>query len=374
MVENVNGFNSPNGSVSGSGSGKVRVAVAGASGFAGGEVRRLLLNHPGVEIGALTASASVGEALGKHHPHLFPLAERVLEPTDVEHLKGHDVIFLGLPHGASGEVTRALREAGVDALLVDCGADHRLTDPQAWRDYYHSEPEDPWTYSMPELLHAGETAAATQREALKAAREIAVPGCNVTSVTLALQPAVLAGLVDTTDIVANLAVGYSGAGKGMKPYLMTVAALGNAQGYSMAGIHRHIPEIAQNLQVAGADDVRLSFTPVLVPMNRGILATVTAPLIGQGGQGNLLKAYHDVYDAEPLMEVLPEGTWPTVAMVTGSAKAAIQVAIDERAGKVVAQCAIDNLGKGTAAAAIQGMNLALGFPELTAVPVVSTAP
>lgn len=353
---------------------KVKVAVAGASGFAGGELLRLLLNHPQVEIGALTAASSAGEPLGKHHPHLFPLAQRVLQPTDVENLAGHDVIFLGLPHGASGQVTRTLRDGGVKSLLIDCGADHRLTDPAAWRDYYHSEPEEPWAYSMPELLHAKESSARAQREILRQASEIAVPGCNVTAVTLALLPAVWAGLVDASDLVANLAVGYSGAGKAMKSHLLAVSALGNAQGYAMAGVHRHIPEIAQNFRVAGATKVNLSFTPVLVPMNRGILATVTAPLVGTGDLGELRRVYHEVCDSEPLLEFLPEGIWPTVSMVSGCAKAAIQVAVDKRAGKVVAQCAIDNLGKGTAAAAVQGMNLALGFPELTGVPTVSTAP
>ena len=271
-------------------------------------------------------------------------------------------------------MTRALRDGGVKSLLIDCGADHRLTDPAAWRDYYHSEPEEPWAYAMPELLHAKESSARAQREILRQASEIAVPGCNVTAVTLALLPAVWAGLVDASDLVANLAVGYSGAGKAMKSHLLAVSALGNVQGYAMAGVHRHIPEIAQNFRVAGAKKVNLSFTPVLVPMNRGILATVTAPLVGTGDLGELRRVYHEVCDSEPLLEFLPEGIWPTVSMVSGCAKAAIQVAVDKRAGKVVAQCAIDNLGKGTAAAAVQGMNLALGFPELTGVPTVSTAP
>lgn len=353
---------------------RIKAAVVGASGFAGGEILRLLLRHPSVEIGELTASSSAGEPLAAHHPHLFPLAERVLAPTDVEHLRGHDVIFMCLPHGASGEVSATLRQAGVEALLIDAGADHRLRDPQAWRDYYHSEPAQPWTYSLPELLHKGETQAKTQRKELAASKEIAVPGCNVTAVTLALQPAVSRGLIDTTDIVANLAVGYSGAGKGLKSHLMAVAALGNAQGYSLAGVHRHIPEIIQNLVVAGAGEVRLSFTPILVPMNRGILATVTAPLLPGKNAEDLKEAYRDALGSEPLLEFLSPGTWPTVAMVTGSAKAAIQVDVDERAGKVVAQCALDNLGKGTACGALQGMNLALGLPELTGIPVVSTAP
>lgn len=351
---------------------EIKVAVAGASGFAGGEVLRLLLNHPHVTIGALTASSSVGDSLSQHHPHLFPLAERSLEPTDAAHLGNHDVIVLALPHGASGAVARNLRENGVDAILIDCGADHRLTNPDEWRAYYHSEPESPWTYAMPELLHEGEKAARIQREKLAAARVIAVPGCNVTAVTLAFQPAVAAGLVDAEDIVVNLAVGYSGAGKSLKPHLAAVAALGNAQGYAMAGVHRHIPEIVQNLKVAGAREVKLSFTPVLVPMNRGILSTVTAPT--STDVDTVREVYARSLSSEPLLELLPAGTWPTVGMVTGSAKAAIQVGVDERAGKLVAQCAIDNLGKGTAAGAVQGMNLAAGFPELTGVPNVSTAP
>ena len=197
-----------------------KVAVVGASGFAGGEILRLLLSHPGVEVGALTAAASAGDLLGVHHPHLFPLADRVLQPTEVSVLAGHDVIFLALPHGASGEITRELRQAGNQAILIDTGADHRLTDPQDWRDYYHSEAAEAWTYSMPELWHRGEaTPARRQRQALAKAREIAVPGCNVTAVTFALLPAVAQGLIDTSDIVANLAVGYSGAGKSLKPHL-----------------------------------------------------------------------------------------------------------------------------------------------------------
>lgn len=374
-----------------------KVAVVGASGFAGGEILRLLLSHPGVEVGALTAAASAGDLLGVHHPHLFPLADRVLQPTEVSVLAGHDVIFLALPHGASGEITRELRQAGNQAILIDTGADHRLTDPQDWRDYYHSEAAEAWTYSMPELWHRGEaTPARRQRQALAKAREIAVPGCNVTAVTFALLPAVAQGLIDTSDIVANLAVGYSGAGKSLKPHLAMTAGLGNAQGYSMAGVHRHIPEVIQNLGVMGATNTRLSFTPVLVPMNRGILATVTAPLLDPQNanldpgtatkprrynenldpeiETKVRQAYEKYLEAEPLLELLSAGTWPTVSMVTGSAKAAIGVGVDVRAGKLVAQCAIDNLGKGTAAAALQGMNLALGIEELCGLPLVSTAP
>ncbi|WP_311472644.1 Asd/ArgC dimerization domain-containing protein, partial [uncultured Actinomyces sp.] len=260
-------------------------AVAGATGYAGGEVIRLLAAHPGIEIGALTAGSSAGTVLGRHHPHLIALADRPIEPTDVERLAGHDIVVLALPHGASGEITAALEARATAAgraapLLIDCGADHRLTDPAAWRAFYGTEYAGAWTYGMPELLHDGEREARAQRDLLAAAGRIAVPGCNVTAVTLAAQPGVAAELIDAGQVTAVLAVGYSGAGKALKPHLTAAEALGSAQPYAVGGVHRHIPEIVQNLEVAGArpGTVRLSFTPVLVPMSRGILATVTAPV------------------------------------------------------------------------------------------------
>lgn len=351
---------------------KTKVAIAGASGYAGGEVLRILCDHPEVEIGALTAAASAGTMIQEHHPHLRPLAERVLVDTTVENLAGHDVVFIGLPHGASGELSNALAAIDNPPLILDLGADHRLTDPAAWQEFYGSEYAGAWDYGLPELLYASETSASKQREILRKSRAIAVPGCNVIAVTLALAPGVRSKHVDPGDIVANLAVGYSGAGKALKPHLLASQGLGNAFGYSIAGKHRHIPEIEQNLLVAGATEAKVSFTPVLVPMSRGILATVTAPLVGSGK--NLRQAWEQAYQNEKVVTLLPEGTWPTIAMVVGSGAAAVQVAIDERAGKVVAQCAIDNLGKGTASSAVQAMNLALGLPETTAISVIGVAP
>lgn len=346
-------------------------AVAGASGYAGGEVLRLLLAHPDVRIGALTAHASAGERLGAHQPHLLPLADRVLEPTDVATLAGHDVVFLALPHGRSGEVTAALEAAGSQALVIDCGADHRLVDPAAWEEFYGSAHAGTWPYGLPELALAG---GGRQRDRLRTARHIAVPGCNVTAVTLALQPGVSAGLVDTTDVVAVLAVGYSGAGKAAKTHLLAAEALGSLAPYAVGGTHRHIPEIEQNLRAAGAADVRISFTPVLAPVSRGILATVTAPLAPGADAAAVRATWEQHYADEPFVHLLPEGTWPTTAMVTGANTAAVQVAVDERAGKVVALAAIDNLVKGTAGAAVQSMNLALGLPETTGLTTVGVAP
>lgn len=345
----------------------VRVAVAGASGYAGGEVLRLLSGHPEVEVGALTAQASAGDPLGRHHPHLRSLADRVLGPTTPDALAGHDVVVLALPHGASGEIAAALPD---DVLVLDCGADHRLADAAAWEQFYGSAHAGTWPYGMPELITGG----GRQRDALVGARRVAVPGCNVTAVTLGLQPGVAAGLVDPTDVVAVLAVGYSGAGKGLKPHLLASEALGSAAPYAVGGTHRHIPEIEQNLRAAGAAEVRVSFTPVLVPMSRGILATTTAPLAPGADPAAVRAAWVEAYADEPFVEVLPEGRWPTTAATVGANTALVQVAVDGRAGRVVTVCALDNLVKGTAGAAVQSMNLALGLAETAGLTTTGVAP
>ena len=343
------------------------VAVAGASGYAGGEILRLLLAHPEIEIGALTAHSNAGSVLGQHQPHLRSLADRVLLETTVENLSGHDVVVLALPHGASGAVAAQLP---ADTLVLDLGADHRLVDPAAWQAYYGTEHAGTWPYGLPELVLASDThgqrTVTKQREALAGARRIAVPGCNVTAVTLGLQPGVAAGLVDARDLVAVLAVGYSGAGKSLKTHLLASEALGSAQAYGVGGTHRHVPEIEQNLRLAGADAVTVSFTPVLVPMSRGILATATARLAPGHEDATLAevrRAWEQAYDGEPFVELLPEGQWPTTAMTAGANTALVQVAVDRRAGRVVTVTALDNLVKGTAGAAVQSMNIALGLPQ-----------
>ncbi len=346
----------------------VRVAVAGASGYAGGEVLRLLVSHPGVEIGAVTAHSSAGDRLGQHQPHLRTLADRVIEDTTPEALAGHDVVVLALPHGASGAIAA---ELGEDVLVLDCGADHRMSDAAAWQQFYGSAHAGTWPYGMPELMLAG---GGRQREHLIGARRVAVPGCNVTAITLGIQPGVAAGLVDATDLVAVLAVGYSGAGKALKAHLLASEGLGSAAPYAVGGMHRHIPEIEQNLRAAGASDVRISFTPVLVPMSRGVLATTTAPLAPGADAADVRAAWELAYADEPFVELLPEGQWPITAATVGANTALVQVAVDARAGKVVTICALDNLVKGTSGAAVQSMNLALGLPEGTGLTVTGVAP
>lgn len=339
----------------------VTVAVTGCTGYAGGELLRLLLAHPDVEIGALTASSSAGTLLGAHQPHLGPLADRLVLDTTPENLAGHDVVFLALPHGASAAVAAALPD---DVLVIDCGADFRLDDPADWQAYYGTPHAGTWPYGMPELPGG--------RAALAGATRIAVPGCYPTASTLALYPAVASGLVGT-DVVIVAASGASGAGKSPKANLLGAELMGSASAYGVGGVHRHIPEIAQNLGRVG-ERPTVSFTPMLVPMSRGILATCTAPLRPGVTVEDVRTAYTDAFEGEPFVRLLPEGQWPTTAAVLGSNAVHVQVAVDHNANRLIAVSAIDNLTKGTAGGAIQSMNIALGLPETTGLTSIGVAP
>ena len=338
-------------------------AVAGASGYAGGELLRLLLAHPEIEIGALTAGGNAGTPLGQHQPHLTPLADRVLAETTPAALAGHDVVFLALPHGQSAELAEQLP---ADVLVVDCGADFRLADPEAWERFYGGDHAGTWPYGLPELPGA--------RDELAKAKRIAVPGCYPTSVTLALLPAFAARLVQPDDVVVVAASGTSGAGKGLKPHLLGSEVMGAMSPYGVGGVHRHTPEVEQNLGAACGDQVTVSFTPTLAPMPRGILATCTAKLAPGADAAGVRAAYEQAYADEPFVHLLPEGSWPQTGAVLGSNSVHVQVTVDERVGRVVAVAAVDNLAKGTAGGAIQSMNLALGLPEATGLPVVGVAP
>ncbi|GAA2830410.1 N-acetyl-gamma-glutamyl-phosphate reductase [Kitasatospora paracochleata] len=340
----------------------LRVAVAGASGYAGGEVLRLLLGHPEVEIGALTGASNAGTRLGALQPHLLPLADRVLEPTSAETLAGHDIVFLGLPHGQSAAVAEQL---GEDVLVVDLGADHRLTSAADWEQFYGSPHAGTWPYGLPELPG--------HRQALKGARRIAVPGCYPTAVSLALFPAYAERLVEPEAVIVA-ASGTSGAGKAVKPHLLGSEVMGSMSPYGVGGGHRHTPEMAQNLSPLAGEPVTVSFTPTLAPMPRGILATCSAKAKPGVTAERLRAAYAEAYGAEPFVHLLPEGQWPHTGSVYGSNAALVQVALDQHAGRVVAISAIDNLVKGTAGGAVQSMNIALGLPEELGLPLNGVAP
>ncbi|OBI92065.1 N-acetyl-gamma-glutamyl-phosphate reductase [Mycobacterium asiaticum] len=343
----------------------IRVAVAGATGYAGGEILRLLLGHPAyadgrLTIGAVTAASSAGTSLGEHHPHLVPLAQRVVEPTDLTVLQGHDVVFLGLPHGHSAALAERL---GEETLIIDCGADFRLGDAAAWERFYGSQHAGSWPYGLPELPGG--------RDQLAGARRIAVPGCYPTAALLALIPAVAADLVEPAVTVVAVS-GTSGAGRAAKTDLLGAEVIGSARAYNIGGVHRHTPEIAQGLRSVTDQEVTVSFTPVLIPTSRGILATCTART--RSPRSQLRAAYEKAYHDEPFVHLLPEGQLPRTGSVIGSNAAHIAVAVDEDASTFVAIAAIDNLVKGTGGAAVQSMNLALGWPETEGLSVVGVAP
>lgn len=341
----------------------ISVAVSGASGYAGGEVLRLLASHPSVTIGAITAHSSAGSRLGELQPHLHALGDRLLEETTVENLAGHDVVFLALPHGASAEIAAQLPPT---TLVIDAGADHRLTDPAAWEKFYGSAHAGTWPYGLPELPG--------HRELLRGARRVSVPGCYPTSSLLALAPGFAAGLLQPDDVVIVAASGTSGAGKAVKAHLLGSEVMGGMSPYGVGGAHRHTPEIEQGLSLAASQQVKVSFTPTLAPMARGILTTATAKVVPGTTTEQLRDAWTAAYDDEPFVTVLPEGQWPATKAVLGSNYANLQLAFDDHAGRVIVTCVIDNLTKGTAGGAIQSMNIALGLPETAGLTLQGVAP
>ncbi|SFS01963.1 N-acetyl-gamma-glutamyl-phosphate reductase [Microbacterium sp. cf046] len=350
------------------------VAVSGASGYAGGEILRILAAHPDVEIRTVTAHSNAGQPLIQHQPHLRSLAHLTLHDTTSDVLAGHDIVFLALPHGQSGQYTDALADT---PLVIDAGADHRLESIADWDRFYGGDFHDPWTYGVPELVVGG----AKQRRRLVGASRIAAPGCNASTVSLSLAPGVAAGVIDPGDIVSVLAVGPSGAGKSLKTNLLASEILGSANPYAVGGTHRHIPEIRQALAAArGTEDdsadegIRISFTPVIVPMARGILATSTAQIAADATDADIRGAWEAAYGDETFVQLLPEGEFPRTADVLGANTALIGLAIDRAANRVVVVAAVDNLVKGTAGAAVQSMNIALGLPEARALPVNGIAP
>lgn len=344
-------------------------AVSGATGYAGGEVLRLLCGHPEIEITTVTAHSSAGRRLGELQPHLHELADREVLETTAENLAGHDVVFLALPHGQSAAVAAQLPP---ETVVVDAGADHRLASAEAWQTFYGTEHAGTWPYGLPELIV--DPSGRTQRDRLRGAARIAVPGCYPTGSLLALAPALAAGVVEPADLVVVAASGTSGAGKSVKPHLLGAETMGSMSPYGVGGGHRHTPEIEQGLGWAGGTEVSLSFTPTLAPMPRGILTTATAVLRPGVDEARVREVYRAAYAHEPFIHLLPEGQWPATQSVLGSNHAALQLAVDPHAGRLVVTSVIDNLTKGTAGGAVQSVNLALGLPETTGLTAQGMAP
>jgi N-acetyl-gamma-glutamyl-phosphate reductase len=338
-------------------------AVVGASGYAGGEVVRLLLGHPHLTVGPLLAGSSAGQPVTALHPGLTALADRTFAATDIDALADADVVFLALPHGESGAVAAALDP---DVLVVDLGADHRLADSAAWSRYYGGTHAGTWTYGMPEL---GE-----QRAEIATARRIANPGCYPTGVILGLAPLLEAGLVEPADVVVVAASGTTGAGRKPSDALLASTVMGQLSAYKVGGTHQHTPEMEQALSSAAGEPMTLSFTPVLAPMPRGILATTTARLAEGVTTDELREALHNAYADEPFVSLLREGTWPQTGATLGANSVHLQVAADQHSGRAVVLSAIDNLVKGAAGQAVQNANIALGYDESAGLTAIGVAP
>ncbi len=353
-----------------------RVAVAGGSGYAGGELLRLLAGHPDLELGPVTGQSNAGRPIAEVHPHLAgapSLADRTFDAADTLPGSGCDLVFLALP---AGESARVAADLDPDVRLVDLGPDFRLADAGAWARHYQVPYPGRWTTGLPELPGA--------REQIRAATRVAVPGCYATACIVALTPLVAAGVVEAHDIVIVAASGTSGAGRSPRAELLASEVMGAVSAYQAGGAHRHTPEIEQALaEAAGRDGagVTVSFTPVLAPMPRGILATATARLApaaagadGETATALLHQTLTEAYADEPFICLLAGGRWPTTAAVAGSNGVHLQAAADARTGRATVVAAIDNLGKGAAGQAIQNANLMLGLPESSGLTTCGVAP
>ena len=336
----------------------MKVAVAGASGYAGGELLRLLAGHSDFEVCAVTASSSAGRSLADVHPHLG--SDMVIEATESVVLERADLVFLALPHGASASLARELSPR---VRIVDLGADFRLASSERWQRYYPGVAHaGTWTYGLPELVG---------RDVIRAASRVANPGCYATAIALGFAP--LLPHIDPGDLTVVAASGTSGAGRNPSDALLASQVMGSMTAYKVGGVHQHTPEIEQTLSALAGDTVRVSFTPLLAPMSRGILATLTARTIG-GAAPDVHGLLADAYATEPFVRVLARGQQPATASVQGGNGVHMQGTLDEHVGRVVITVAIDNLVKGAAGQAIQNANLMCGLDETTALTTIGVAP
>ena len=329
----------------------MKTAVIGASGYAGGELLRLLATHPHFEVVSITAHSNAGEQVTSVHPQLQSYVGRRFITSELIDFSTIELVFLALPHGESASL---IAKIPLNVKIVDLGADFRLEDASQWRKYYGGEHAGAWVYGLPELTPG-------QRDAIKKETRVANPGCYATSISLGIAPAV--GLIDVSDIVVVAASGTTGAGRSAKINLIASEVMGSLTSYKFGGVHQHTPEIEQAISAVAQKPAKISFTPILAPMPRGILSTITAKL----NQAMTTEQAHDLfvkaYKSEFFVDVLPLGQMPKTSALTGSNKVQIQVAVDEHTNRLIISVAIDNLGKGAAGQAIQNANLICGLAE-----------
>ena len=331
----------------------MKTAVIGASGYAGGELLRLLATHPVFEVTVVSAHSNAGEQVTSVHPQLQSYAGREFVTADSIDFTTVELVFLALPHGESAALIARLPS---HLKIVDLGADYRLEDPVQWERYYGGKHAGAWVYGLPEL-------AAGQREAIKSQSKVANPGCYATSISLGIAPAI--SVIDSSDIVVVAASGTTGAGRSAKINLIGSEVMGSLSSYKFGGVHQHTPEIEQALSAVSQKQVKISFTPILAPMPRGILATITAKLTAAMTTEQAHQLYSKHYAKEFFVDLLPAGQMPKTSAVIGSNKVQIQVAVDQHSNRLVVSVAIDNLGKGAAGQAIQNANLICGLSEIS---------
>ena len=330
----------------------MKIGVVGASGYSGGELLRLLSSHPHFQVEYIAAGSQAGASITSVHPQLVNYADRAFEATEISQMNKCELLFFALPHGESAKL---ITEVDSKIKIVDLGADFRLESPTSWDKYYGGEYAGAWVYGLPEIPG--------QREKISSASRVANPGCYATAIALATAPTLYSKIIDGSDIVVVAASGTTGAGRKASINLLGSEIMGSLTSYKFGGVHQHTPEIEQTLSSLGDGDVKISFTPILAPMPRGILATVTAKLKSNLKTSDVQEIYRDFYKGEDFVSVLRGNQLPKTSAVLGSNSAQIQVAVDEHTNRIVISAVIDNLGKGAASQAIQNANLISGFPE-----------
>ena len=331
----------------------MKTAVIGGSGYAGGELLRLLTLHPIFDLTVVSAHSNAGELIQSVHPQLQSYKDQRFVSNDQIDFSEIELVFLALPHGESAAL---IAKIPAQVKIVDLGADFRLEDKTAWDKYYGGNHAGSWIYGLPEL-------SKNQRSAIAKESRVANPGCYATSIALGVAPSL--SIIDASDIVVVAASGTTGAGRNAKINLLGSEVMGSLTSYKFGGVHQHTPEIEQALSSVAQKSAKISFTPVLAPMPRGILATITAKLISPLTTEKAHDLFARHYASEFFVDVLPLGQMPKTSAVTGSNKVQIQVAVDENTNRLVVSVAIDNLGKGAAGQAIQNANLIWGLAEIS---------
>ena len=327
----------------------MNVGVIGASGYAGGELLRLLSNHPNFKLAYISAGSNAGELITAIHPHLTNFTEQKFESTDMSRINKCELVFIALPHGESAKLISQINE---DVKIIDLGADFRLSDESSWDKYYSGNYAGKWIYGLPEIVGATDIAKQTR---------VANPGCYATAISLAIAPVI--SFIDVSDLVVVAASGTSGAGRSAKVELLGSEVMNSLSVYKFGGVHQHTPEIEECLSKFSDSKVKISFTPILAPMPRGILATVTGKLKSPVVIEQIRKSFKEFYQDSVFVSLLPEATMPRTSSVAGTNNVQIQVAIDQHTQRVIVTSVIDNLGKGAAGQAIQNANLICGFNE-----------